>query len=175
MCMENQRHYHLHLDWVGKSSTQSITLCGVKGEDNRFLPLAVSSPASLPSSRFAHIATQSYLFPVSESDEQDKESHPVAGFKGIYQRLAAGSAKSWDGTSKVAYGIEAAQIKKGDEALVPSLGARDVLFLGVESVTSVKDVKKRVTSFVGYAWQLGMDEEASMRLRSRAFQSRLEH
>ena len=33
MCMENQRHYHLHVDWVGKSSTQSTTLCGVKGED----------------------------------------------------------------------------------------------------------------------------------------------
>ena len=94
--------------------------------------------------------------------EQERESNPVEGFKGIFQRLAAGSAKSWDGTSKVAYGIEAAQVEEGDEALVPSPGARDILFLGVEGVTSVKDVKKRVTSFVGYAWQrLGMDEAAA--------------
>ena len=33
MCMKNQRYYHLHVDWVGESSTQSITLCGVEGED----------------------------------------------------------------------------------------------------------------------------------------------
>ena len=32
--MKNQRHYHhLRVDWVGESSTQSITLCGVEGED----------------------------------------------------------------------------------------------------------------------------------------------
>ena len=31
--MKNQRYYHLHVDWVGESSTQSITLCGVEGED----------------------------------------------------------------------------------------------------------------------------------------------
>ena len=32
--MKNQgRHRHLRVDWVGESSTQSITLCGVKGED----------------------------------------------------------------------------------------------------------------------------------------------
>ena len=31
--MENPgRYYHLRVDWVGKSSTRSITLCGVKGE-----------------------------------------------------------------------------------------------------------------------------------------------
>ena len=95
-------------------------------------------------------------------DEQEREIRPVAGYRGLYERHAAGSAKSSDGTSKVAYGIVAAQIKKGDEALVPSPGARDVLFLGVEGVTSVKDVKKRVTSFVRYEWhRLGMDEEAA--------------
>ena len=34
MCMKNQGHYHhLRVDWVGESSTQSITLCGVEGED----------------------------------------------------------------------------------------------------------------------------------------------
>ena len=32
MCMKNQRYYHLHVDWVGELSTQSITLCGVEGE-----------------------------------------------------------------------------------------------------------------------------------------------
>ena len=26
------RYHHLRVDWVGESSTQSITLCGVKGE-----------------------------------------------------------------------------------------------------------------------------------------------
>ena len=32
--MKNQgRYYHLHVDWVDESSTQSITLCGVEGED----------------------------------------------------------------------------------------------------------------------------------------------
>ena len=31
--MKNQRYYHLHVDWVGESSTQSITLCGVEGKD----------------------------------------------------------------------------------------------------------------------------------------------
>ena len=32
--MKNQRHdHHLRVDWVGESSTQSITLCGVEGED----------------------------------------------------------------------------------------------------------------------------------------------
>ena len=34
MCMKNQgRYHHLRVDWVGESSTQSITLCGVEGED----------------------------------------------------------------------------------------------------------------------------------------------
>ena len=33
MCMKNQRYYHLHVDWVGESSTQSITLCGAGDED----------------------------------------------------------------------------------------------------------------------------------------------
>ena len=28
-----ERYRHLHVDWVGESSTQSITLCGVEGED----------------------------------------------------------------------------------------------------------------------------------------------
>ena len=27
------RYHHLRVDWVGESSTQSITLCGVEGED----------------------------------------------------------------------------------------------------------------------------------------------
>ena len=27
------RYHHLHVDWVGESSTRSITLCGVEGED----------------------------------------------------------------------------------------------------------------------------------------------
>ena len=32
--MKNQgRYLHLRVDWVGESSTQSITLCGVEGED----------------------------------------------------------------------------------------------------------------------------------------------
>ena len=32
--MKNQdRYHHLHVDWVGESSTQSITLCGVEGEN----------------------------------------------------------------------------------------------------------------------------------------------
>ena len=32
--MKNQGRYrHLRVDWVGESSTQSITLCGVEGED----------------------------------------------------------------------------------------------------------------------------------------------
>ena len=32
--MKNQDRYrHLRVDWVGESSTQSITLCGVEGED----------------------------------------------------------------------------------------------------------------------------------------------
>ena len=32
--MENPgRYYHLRVDWVGASSTRSITLCGVKGEE----------------------------------------------------------------------------------------------------------------------------------------------
>ena len=26
-------YHHLRVDWVGKSSTQSIALCGVEGED----------------------------------------------------------------------------------------------------------------------------------------------
>ena len=31
--MKNQdRYHHLRVDWVGESSTQSITLCGVEGE-----------------------------------------------------------------------------------------------------------------------------------------------
>ena len=31
--MKNQGRYrHLRVDWVGESSTQSITLCGVEGE-----------------------------------------------------------------------------------------------------------------------------------------------
>ena len=34
MCMKKQgRYHHLRVDWVGESSTQSITLCGVEGED----------------------------------------------------------------------------------------------------------------------------------------------
>ena len=34
MCMKKQGRYrHLRVDWVGESSTQSITLCGVEGED----------------------------------------------------------------------------------------------------------------------------------------------
>ena len=34
MCMKNQgRYHHLRVDWVGESSTQSITLCGVEGEN----------------------------------------------------------------------------------------------------------------------------------------------
>ena len=28
-----ERYRHLRVDWVGQSSTQSITLCGVEGED----------------------------------------------------------------------------------------------------------------------------------------------
>ena len=33
--MENQARYrHLHVDWVGESSTQSITLCGGANEDS---------------------------------------------------------------------------------------------------------------------------------------------
>ena len=28
-----ERYRHLRVDWVGESSTQSITLCGVEGED----------------------------------------------------------------------------------------------------------------------------------------------
>ena len=32
--MKNQERYrHLRVDWVGESSTQSITLCGAEGED----------------------------------------------------------------------------------------------------------------------------------------------
>ena len=32
--MKNQKRYrHLHVDWVGQSSTQSITLCGA-GDEN---------------------------------------------------------------------------------------------------------------------------------------------
>ena len=32
--MKNQGRYrHLRVDWVGESSTQSITLCGFEGED----------------------------------------------------------------------------------------------------------------------------------------------
>ena len=32
--MKNQERYrHLRVDWVGESSTQSITLCGVEGEN----------------------------------------------------------------------------------------------------------------------------------------------
>ena len=32
--MKNQDRYrHLRVDWVGESSTQSITLCGAEGED----------------------------------------------------------------------------------------------------------------------------------------------
>ena len=32
--MKNQdRYHHLHVDWVGESFTQSITLCGVVSED----------------------------------------------------------------------------------------------------------------------------------------------
>jgi hypothetical protein len=32
--MKNQGRYrHLRVDWVGESSTQSITLCGVEGEN----------------------------------------------------------------------------------------------------------------------------------------------
>ena len=29
----HSRYHHLRVDWVGQSSTQSITLCGVEGED----------------------------------------------------------------------------------------------------------------------------------------------
>ena len=28
-----ERYRHLRVDWVGQSSTQSITLCGIEGED----------------------------------------------------------------------------------------------------------------------------------------------
>ena len=28
-----ERYRHLRVDWVGQSSTQSITLCGVEGKD----------------------------------------------------------------------------------------------------------------------------------------------
>ena len=32
--MENSgRYHHLRVDWVGESSTRSITLCGAEGED----------------------------------------------------------------------------------------------------------------------------------------------
>ena len=32
--MENPgRYHHLRVDWVGESSTRSITLCGAEGED----------------------------------------------------------------------------------------------------------------------------------------------
>ena len=32
--MKNQGRYrHLRVDWVGESSSESITLCGVEGED----------------------------------------------------------------------------------------------------------------------------------------------
>ena len=27
------RYRHLHVDWVGESSSESITLCGIEGED----------------------------------------------------------------------------------------------------------------------------------------------
>ena len=33
--MKNQgRYHHLRVDWVGELSTESITLCGVEGEDS---------------------------------------------------------------------------------------------------------------------------------------------
>ena len=33
--MKDDAHYrHLRVDWVGESATESITLCGVAGEDN---------------------------------------------------------------------------------------------------------------------------------------------
>ena len=33
--MKNQgRYYHLRVDWVGESSSQSITLCGGEGKDS---------------------------------------------------------------------------------------------------------------------------------------------
>ena len=29
----HERYRHLHVDWVGESATESITLCGVEGKD----------------------------------------------------------------------------------------------------------------------------------------------
>ena len=34
MCMKKQgRYHHMRVDWVGESSIESITLCGVEGKD----------------------------------------------------------------------------------------------------------------------------------------------
>jgi len=91
--------------------------------------------------------------------EETTESRPVEGYDGIYERQAAGNAKSEDGTYKVAYGIPATDVNKGDENVVPITGDCSVFFIGTKGVKAVKDVTARCKTFVAYAKdKLGMDE-----------------
>lgn len=91
--------------------------------------------------------------------EETTESRPVDGYDGIYERQAAGNAKSEDGTSKVAYGIPTSDVHKGDETIVPITGDCSVFFIGTKGVKTVKDVTAKVKAFVAYAKdKLGMNE-----------------
>ena len=92
-------------------------------------------------------------------EEEKNESRPVKGFKGIFERQAAGSAKSANGEQKVAYGMLADQVNEGDEGFLPTPGLQTVLFIGTKGVTTIKEVAIRLTSFVKYATKtLGMNE-----------------
>ncbi len=91
--------------------------------------------------------------------EEVTESRPVDGYDGIYERQAAGNAKSEDGTSKVAYGISDSDVIDGDETYVPITGARSVFFIGTKGVKVIRDVTARCKAFVAYATdKLGMTE-----------------
>lgn len=83
--------------------------------------------------------------------QADTESDPVEGYTGVFTRVAAGNAKSTDGTHKVAYGITADQVHEGDEQIVPSTGVRSVVYLGIKGVKTLKHLMALFTTFVAYA------------------------
>lgn len=90
--------------------------------------------------------------------EETTESRPVKGYDGIYERQASGNAKSEDGTSKVAYGIPASDVNKGDETVVSITGGCSVFFIGTKGVSTIAHLTKRFTAFVSYAKDnLGMN------------------
>ena len=55
------RYHHLRVDWVGESSTQSITLCGVEGEDIGTGQSACPVPMNFHSPVPTHYSTASVV------------------------------------------------------------------------------------------------------------------